>query len=611
MSNILPVYSCTGARTSQSSFGHNSSNAAKATKFVPGFGGCTLDSIRTKVTYTGSPVDTVVCKVYSEDSLYPDTLLATSGSKTIDTPASIYDFDFTGANRITLEEGVHYWVSFERTGAYNSSDYYAVYYETAHQFTGWGTVNLDDGTWEFSGEFTVIPYTVYAEHASKKNFLECNPDQLAFYSDYYDIFSGSTNVGLGQHFITPAVADAANTLRVTHIGFGHGQVGTWGGTPGDGDVRIEIHNYGVGNLDFADVSTTRVGEPSDWFDRDLVNVNGSYYCHQTYLNQVWADSTGPGLLGETDYYVVMVCKATGAGRWRIAQNDDVADGYYTDVFDDAGVATTTGLQEKMTSMIINGYEEEAVIDQETILKWGLFEEPTQDTILDWPFTTEQSTNTIIKNAIELAQETILSWGTEIYQETILPWPLTTNFNSDFFINWKLLMTQDWTLLWPINHEVSDVDILRIPLALASETILKNGLMAEFSSTSALRWDIENKIQEDFILKNKIFMSSETIIKYSLNSIISRVFTLINEISNKIYIDTITPYAIRIESDCILLIPLRGPVNRDFIIKYGLLGQIEDTTIIKFDLLDYNPVEAETILRNALLGKPRFYKITFS
>lgn len=281
----------------------------------------------------------------------------------------------------------------------------------------------------------------------------------------------------------------------------------------------------------------------------------------------------------------------------------------------------------------------SVTGEDLIAKWSLFTKAEQDVILRWgttiftdkilcwklllnprtdfilPFSLLQSSyiDTILSWGIKLSSESILKYNIleSNNTDTILNWPLTTRFNRDFLLQWKLWLTADWTLVWPLTYPITDTDIIKIPIMLSLDSVLPIGLMSEFSRSSTFRWDIENKIFENFILKNALFMSSDTTIKYSLNDLMNRIWKLVNEISNKIHKDTALQYAIKIESDCILLIPIRGPINRDFILRHGLLGQVEDSTTIKFDLLSYNPIEAETILRNALLGKPRFYKIIFS
>ena len=266
------------------------------------------------------------------------------------------------------------------------------------------------------------------------------------------------------------------------------------------------------------------------------------------------------------------------------------------------------------------------VTEETILPWSI--ELSTDTILPWHVMSVAQKDWVLKNiilnvnlstdvrllwAMLLQSETTIKWDLWEFKDsdTILNWPLTTPFHEDFTLKWGIFVTLESTLIWSLTFPVNDIDILRIPLGLSTDTVLPIGLMGRFSGDLVLPWNIENKLYEDFIVKNNLFMSSDTTIKYSLNDITSKVWTIINEISAKVYRDTGISYAIKIESDCILLIPIRGPVTRDFIIRHGLLGEIEKTHVIKFDLLNYNPVEAETILRNALLGKPRFYKIIFS
>jgi hypothetical protein len=131
------------------------------------------------------------------------------------------------------------------------------------------------------------------------------------------------------------------------------------------------------------------------------------------------------------------------------------------------------------------------------------------------------------------------------------------------------------------------------------------------SVKKLLWNIENRIWEDHVIKYKLGLSQEWIIKYNFNDAVSRIYKLLNNIEDRIWQDWGVRYSIKVERDHILLIPLQGEVSRDFVIRYGILSEVGLTKIFKYDLLDYNPVVSDTMLRNTLLGKPRFYKITFS
>jgi hypothetical protein len=263
-------------------------------------------------------------------------------------------------------------------------------------------------------------------------------------------------------------------------------------------------------------------------------------------------------------------------------------------------------------------------NKDIIIPWKIF--VSSDTTLDIDLTMRVDRDIILRyilgNHVEdnwrllwsfhLRKDYSIIYDIQEYKNRIigLSWPLTTNLQDDYILLWKIFVSRDWTFPFPITNRILFDDTLNIPIMMAKDWGLPIGLMGTPGRSINLLWEIESKIYKDYVLKYGLSVTSDSVIRYSLRDLISRTYNILNEISSKIYQNYGIRYSIRIEHDCILIIPIQEKFNIDMVLDFSLTDQIKRDGIIKFNLLNYNPVETDHILRNTLLGKPRFYKITF-
>lgn len=577
MANEIPIFTTTRSTApSLYSFGVDNAHSKLATQFVVGTNGVKLSKVNAYLSLIGSPTDYIICEIYSDSTdSTPDTLLATSEQVFISS-AGYYVFSFSGAEQIELEEGSYYWAVFRRTGPIDDSNYYRLGYRSGSNQMPGGFLRYDSSVPEWVAVSTsyMALIDIYGLHDNKFNVLHCN---FVYTSDYIDIFSGTTYFAIGQHFKTPS-APSGGKIRIKHVGMGHGQVGSWSGTPGDGDYRVEFHKYGAGALDFSENSSTRIGKPSEWIPRDLPYTrNNAYYYHQTFRHVNWAFEEEPELDGNTEYYVVFVPKNVGDGRHRYAEcDDDSLGGYEAYRFSNLGGATSTGAGETLTCLIINGYES-AVINKDIIIPWTIVDLDIRtidsDIILPWLLSEYLEKDLIFKWKIKEDWELTLNWDLreDIIKDSILRWKILNEAQYDFLLRWGLLVEADFTLPWVLRPLITHDFILPIPIRMDTDFILQWGFNYQVTNDVIFRWIIDSRIWRDVALK----------------------------------------YHIKVETDHILLIPLRAQVNKDVIIKSRLTSDIVADNVLRFNIREFNQVDADNKLRWVLEGRPRFYKITFT
>jgi hypothetical protein len=477
-------------------------------------------------------------------------------------------------------------------------------------------------------------------------------------------FSDATERYLAQKFKTP---DRSNDLEIHNLSMTVQISDPNGYTEG---VWAEIREIGasdsIGSLVTNGTSDkTHSDIPPDW-GSNRSYLNTFFWTDKPQLNpdtEYWivlrSDWTDVG-----DFWRTTWC-GDSTLRWK-----GIREGIYQ--LDSSDNKTTIdGGNKNAPHILINGIETTVPIPppQDFVLRWGILEATSRDTILSWPFTTgignrdwdllwdifKQVSNdwrliwniilsqdttllwtiieptvvdTIIKYSInqKIDEDTILRWKLLLSADTVLPWsinfpleqdfilrwPFTTRIDdADWILLWKLVLSRDTVLHWNMLHYFSLDWAVKWGIKVATDTVIPIPLMGYVDSIKKLLWNIEDRVWQDYVIKYNLPISREWVIRYSLNDAISRVFKIVNDIENQVRRDWGIRYSIKVESDCILLIPLQGEVSRDFVLRHDITGEVGDAVTIKYDLLNYNPVEKDTILRNTLLGKPRFYKITFS
>jgi len=616
MSNIITLWSSTywSSSTGQN-MGHATSTMALATQFRVSEAGCLLSQVDVGMGGVGTPTDNVVVKIYADSGASVGSLLATSDERAVAVSATneLTSFVFSGDQQITLLPETDYWVAIARTGAVDAGYYRIFAHSNANQMAGDELQYSSDTTlWTTASVTSFIPVTIFGTHDTKRNILHVYPD--AFYTDWANAFFPGYPAQ-GQHFTTPAtpLVAGAEYITVTSVIWGHGETGLWSGAAGAGDYRVEIHVYGS-PIDYAEVSTTRVGSPSDYIDRDLpYTKSDALNFHQTFRRITWS-SGAPQLDYNTAYYIVFVAKDTQTGNIRFSQNDDSLDGAHDDdYFMTDGTAVATGSGEIWTAFAMIG-EEELVIytyENDITLLWTLLAQPSRDTILDWHLTNSTYLDSVLLWQLMLSHDYVLKIGHGSFADTILDWHLTTKVDQDVILMWKLFLSNDYVINWPLLHLVSNIIYINWGIELSADTILDLPLAGLITEIKILLWNLDNQIFRDYVIKYNIPVTKDYVIKYSLLDAITRVVTLVNDLENQVYRDYGIKYSIQIEKDYVLLVPLATPVNNDVVLRNDLVTNVDRTHIIKYDLLDYNPVQTDIMLRYAILGKPRFYKITFS
>jgi hypothetical protein len=139
--------------------GRNAADEAKGQKFTADVSGGLLRA-RFSVNKNSSPTDSVVCKAYSDNSGSPGTLIATS----LPVPASalaggLVSFEFAAPP--FLVSGQIYYAIVWRTGALDSTNYYAVNGIDTNPYAGGNVVRWSSGAWvHHTGEDCVFHFEI-------------------------------------------------------------------------------------------------------------------------------------------------------------------------------------------------------------------------------------------------------------------------------------------------------------------------------------------------------------------------------------------------------------------------------------------------------------------
>jgi len=247
-------------------------------------------------------------------------------------------------------------------------------------------------------------------------------------------------------------------------------------------------------------------------------------------------------------------------------------------------------------------------EAELHVTWEAAEEPpiTRDAILSWHLTTNVNRETIIKYNLtnNVLQDHIFKWGL-LWDgaDTILRWSLNEKIAKDTILKWNLIE------LLPVSRDT----ILRWALSVSTDTILKWGLLqyTPVNIDTILKWTLRHYIVDTTTLIIPIRVERDLILRNALMSPYTNDVIILYDIG--------VAGRQRINKDSIILFdiqettPAVGPVtiNRDTVLPFDLMNMVTATNIIRYNILNYNPVSKDTIFRYTLFGKPVIYKITLT
>lgn len=210
---------------------------------------------------------TLVCKIYDASGTVPTAVptgspLATSETVDIDdvtTTLTLTDFTFSGANKITLSNGVNYFVAIEITGTFGS---------------GFDTVNVrgDDSTGDPSGN-------------AASNF---SGSWSAGFNDYCFYVYGQKDTG----WVSPGSASQTNTsftgdwINVNNALSSNNSYATSGAGGGENTERLLLSNFGFSipagsTIDGVEISVEYYTSDADDQLRVSIDNSGSYSTAKT------------------------------------------------------------------------------------------------------------------------------------------------------------------------------------------------------------------------------------------------------------------------------------------------------------------------------------------
>jgi len=545
-----------------------STNQAKAAGcFKPAVAGVVLTEISARMEHQGTPTDEVRCKVYSNDSTSnePDTLLATS-TNTIDPSGYTYKtWNFDGS--LTLEKDTVYWVVFERTGSLSADGWRFPYYPSANQILTdeclyW---NSSTSTWAAHPSGQIYIFDVRGESSSIEELVNYQYE----YDAYYNCLYSTTYYGIAQKFKTPSNVDG-NTYLIDAVSCGFGKFSS-----PSAKGKVEIHSGTASSLDLNASSTTRVGAASNVHDVPV----GTYYQGTQGIHFTWDTDKRPELQHDTVYWLVFLPDSSpSGGGWRVGQDNTnpKGDGYTGYRVSNTGSLTSTGANEVWTNMWILG-SQRASVGRDVIIPWTIvdFDSITlnKDTIIPWLLSIDVKPETVLRWDIKETWEWVLPWriSLDVGQDNSIRWKILNEAQYDFLLRWGLLVETDTIIPWVLRPLITRDWIFPIPIRMDADFVLKWGLNYRLSSDVVFRWIIDSRVWKDIALK----------------------------------------YHIKVEADHILLIPLRSQISKDIIISSHLTADITADEILRFNIREFNQVDADNKLRWVLEGRPRFYKITFT
>ena len=545
------------------------SKAAAAFEVV--VAGTVLVGVESRLDRIGTPTDGVVCKLYSHDStnLEPGTLLATSDTIDPDSYAlSTWTFD----GSYVLQKDTIYWVVFERTGTLNNSNSWRIAYASAASqvLTDQALKYNEVSGWETSGSGRIYYVNIKAESNSLEELVNYSYE----YDALYNFAEDTTEWGITAKFKTPTNA-SGNSYAISLAALGSGgYTSPYGCNSGDCNIYCEFHIGSAATLDLAESSTTRIGQRSNGVGRDLMNT--SYQTTETQF-WTWNINNRPLLQQNTEYWIVFLpLNAGDGGGWRIGQDntDPKGDGYTNYRVSSAGVLTSTGANEVWTNMFVLGAQQ-VRIGLDIILPWNLNPPITQvnsDTIIKWLLIMDLGKDFILPWNIQEEWLWELKWNLslDVGSDTILRWNILHEAQKDIIFRWGILVEQDWIIPWVLRPLISQDWILKYGIFMASDNILKWGMNTMVTNDHVFRWIIDSRVWQDVALK----------------------------------------YHIKVETDHVILIPLRQQIDNDIILSHHMLANVASDQVIRFNIREFNQIDADKKLRWVLQGKPRIYKITF-
>jgi len=292
-----------------------------------------------------------------------------------------------------------------------------------------------------------------------------------------------------------------------------------------------------------------------------------------------------------------------------------------------------------------------IVSADSGLSWKILEQINKDQILNWPLTTYFDSDFILrwqlilsndiginfslleyiwrnlglKIPIVIETDTVLDFGImgPISADFIIRNMIDSSVYSDVGIKNNIFVTNDLILNNSLNPVVSRDLILRNEISsriwkdivainnifVSTDVGLINSLRSPINKDIIAKYNIDSSIWSDVVLRNAVFVSNDIAVVNSLNDVIDKDIIARWKIDSQVANDIGIKYAIRIEQDVVLVIPF-NTVNKDIILDNKLMQETSKDTIIRNNILEYDPVQKDLIVRNALLGSVRRYKIKF-
>jgi hypothetical protein len=189
--------------------------------------------------------------------------------------------------------------------------------------------------------------------------------------------------------------------------------------------------------------------------------------------------------------------------------------------------------------------------------------------------------------------------------------LTAQLVKDFTLNYALIVSSDLVIPYSLVGPAEKDFVLRYDITnqIHSDWELKWSI--EMSADWVMPYALQHEVLRDWEIITPIQMNVDFVMPYSLTAAVERDWTLRNDIEAKIYEAFEMKYGIEVSKDIQMVNSVQQTLDAVFVMKNHITGVTEADTELKFNILDKDPVSVEFELRNALLGKPVIYKITFT
>lgn len=546
--------------------GNISTQAKGAGCFKPAVAGASLTKVEGRFEHQGTPIDELRCKVYSNDSTSnePDTLLATSTNSLDPSGYTLETWNFDGS--LTLEKDTIYWAVFERTGTPSNTNLWRwAYAVVQNQILTDECLKYDASTEEWSAHPSgqIYSFDVRGESSSMEELVNYDYE----YDANYNLLYSTTYWGIAQKFKTPQNVNGNNyMIDVVSCGVGSFSSPT-------SNAVIEFHIGSASSLDLSG-NTTRVGQASNPLGPPM---GTAYYVTQA-RHWTWDTANRPQLSPNTEYWIVILPESTlSSGGWRIGQDntDPKGDGYSCYRVSSTGILTSTGANEVHDNLFVIG-SQRGSIGSDKIIPW---------TIVDFD-------------------------SYPVNSDFILPYRLITAVDSDNILRWKIIEDSIWGLPYNILETVNSNNDLKWKILLEAQYdhVLPWNILVE--QGFILPWVLRPYITNEWIFQIPIWMATDTVLRWGLNYEIGKDFVFKWIIDSQVWKDIALKYHIKVETDHVLLIPLLQRVSVDHIIGNHLLNDVPVDHILRFNIREFNQIDADNKLRYVLEGRPRIYKITF-